>query len=315
MSDATLESMIKYYFDYRTRSLFTAMIGRVEGVRYEDESRIDVKPLTNAVFADYDDSEEFPTILNVPLIYPSSSTSAVTFPVNTGDTVLLVFAQKSLDVFKGGTTSPHPPNDYRVFDKRDAIAIPCIWPFQESKNKQSSRSLPHNPLDMVVAHNLGTPNEAEIRISQDGKVKITALQIETNCENVVVNTTSAAITSTGTTTVSGNVVNVDATTSASVTAPITSVNATTSATITSTGTTTVSGNVVNVAATTSASVTAPITSVTAITSATITSPITAITALTSATITSPIITFAAPTGAVAVTSATFTWNGSTVAVV
>ena len=28
-----------------------------------------------------------------------------------------------------------------------------------------------------VAHNLGTDNEAEIRISQDGKVKITALQI------------------------------------------------------------------------------------------------------------------------------------------
>ena len=312
---ATLESVIDAYFEYKMRGMYTAIPAEVTGVRNLEESRIDCTPLVNTVYPSLEDGVQFPTILNVPLIYPSSSTSAVTFPVNVGDTVLLVFAQKSLDVFKGGTTSPHPPNDYRVFDKRDAIAIPCIWPFQESKNKQSSRSLPHNPTDMVVAHNLGTDNEAEIRISQDGKVKITALQIETDCENVVVNTTSAAITSTGTTTVSGNVVNVAATTSASVTAPITSVTATTSAAITSTGTTTVSGNVVNVAATTSASVTAPITSVNATTSATITSPIAEITAITSATITSPIITFAAPTGAVAVTSATFTWNGNTVAVV
>lgn len=284
MTDATLESVIDAYFEYKMRGMYTAIPAEVTGVRNLEESRIDCTPLVNTVYPSLEDGVQFPTILNVPLIYPSSSTSAVTFPVNVGDTVLLVFAQKSLDVFKGGTTSPHPPNDYRVFDKRDAIAIPCIWPFQESKNKQSSRSLPHNPTDMVVAHNLGTDNEAEIRISQDGKVKITALQIETDCENVVVNTTSAAITSTGTTTVSGNVVNVAATTSASVTAPSTSVNAS-------------------------------VASINALTSASITAPLASVNAVTSATITSPIITFASPGGAVAVTSATFTWNGNTVAVV
>ena len=256
MSDITLEAMLKRYLEYQFRHLYTAIPAVVMQVDDAEECRVDVKPVINEVFPDYDDSNEFPIIFSVPVIFPSSGTSAFTYPISPGDTVLLVFSQASTDVFRLGDGTPSPPSDYRKFDKRDAIAIPGLWPFANSKNKQSNRSLPHSTEDVVIAHNLNTSSECEIRLKASGKVEITSpLQVE------------------------------------------------------------VKAPVVNVTATTSSTVSAPAIYATATTLATISAPIANIAAITSATITSPIVNIASPGGAVSVTSTTFTWNGSTVAVV
>lgn len=255
MTDMTFESAVKALFDYQMRNVFTAIPAKVMQVEDAGEQRVAVKPLINNVFPDWEDSIEFPTILSVQLMFPSSSTSAITFPVNAGDTVLLVFAQSCMDVFKSGDGTTQPPSDYRRFDKRDAIAVPGLFPFGMAVNQQSKRTLTHSTDDVVVAHNLGTEAECEIRLKPTGKVEITSpLQVEVN-------------------------------------APIVTVNAETSATVTSPA--------IYATATTLATITAPIAAINAATSATVTSPIVAITATTS----------------VAVTSPTFTWNGSTIAVI
>ena len=178
MTDMTFESAVKALFDYQMRNVFTAIPAKIMQVEDTEEQRVAVKPLINNVFPDWDDSVEFPTILSVQVMFPSSSTSAFTFPINAGDTVLLVFAQSCIDVFKSGDGTTQPPSDYRRFDKRDAIAIPGLFPFGMAVNQQSKRTLTHSTDDVVVAHNLGTEAECEIRLKPTGKIEVNGNQID-----------------------------------------------------------------------------------------------------------------------------------------
>jgi hypothetical protein len=145
----TLESRLNAFIDFKFSSLNTCMLCVVEQVRDMGEQRVDVKPIVNKQFVD-GDVLEYPSILSVPLVFPSSSTSAITFPVNQGDVVVVIFSQASLDVFKAGSQQAHDPIDTRRFDRRDAIAIPCAFAFDKAINRPSNRTLPHSTTDVVI---------------------------------------------------------------------------------------------------------------------------------------------------------------------
>ena len=240
--DVTMESLLGAWWDYQKRNLFTAIPAVIVGVRDLEQCRVDVKPLVNMVFSDFEDTVEWPTVLSVPLMFPSSSTTAFTFPVQAGDTVLCVFSQKSLDVFKSGDGTAAPPNDYRMFDKRDAVAIPGLWPFGMSKNNVSERTLSHSVQDTVVVHNLGTPEECELRMKPDGEVKVIS-PLKVSIQAPVVNVTAAtsatvqapSIYATASTlaAISAPIATVTCAASAAITAPILTINSTTSVAVTS----------------------------------------------------------------------------------
>lgn len=69
-----------------------------------------------------------PILENVPIMFPGGSGFNITFPIKKGDYVLLIFCQRSLDLWLsvGGQVTP---NDPRKFDISDAIAIPGLQPF------------------------------------------------------------------------------------------------------------------------------------------------------------------------------------------
>lgn len=153
---------------------------------------LDVQPVINKRFTN-DTVEQHPAILSVPVVFPSSSTSALTFPINIGDTVLCVFSQRGLDTFKNSSSDSRfvTPTDFRKFDKRDAIAIPGLFPFSESINNATVRSLPHSTSDLVVAHNLGGA-EVELRMRPDGSVLIKSpTNITVECQTAVVNVSAS----------------------------------------------------------------------------------------------------------------------------
>jgi hypothetical protein len=122
-------------------------------------------------------------VTNVPLMFPSSSMSAFSFPVNKGDNVLLVYSQRGLDTFKQGNGLPSTPVDYRSFGESDCIAIPGIFPFAKSVNLSNS-----NPLDTVMRHNVGTASECEVRLRVDGEIQLNSpLLVKINAPDSVFN--------------------------------------------------------------------------------------------------------------------------------
>jgi hypothetical protein len=193
----SLQELFVQSFQYQTSKLYTAIPCIVLAVKNSlNESMVDVQPSVSTVYRGNSGmvAEDHPPILSVPVVFPASKTSAFTFPINVGDTVLCIFSQRGIDNFKQGDGSPTMPTDYRKFDKRDAIAIPGLFPFSKSINNSSKRTFSHDTSDAVIAHNIGTGNEVEIRLKASGD-----MIINTNNKNVTINTQSATINSTSAT--------------------------------------------------------------------------------------------------------------------
>jgi hypothetical protein len=89
---------------------------------------VDAQPLVKDVFDG--EAVSVPVITNVPIVWPGAGGFRLTFPIAAGDVVLLVFSDRSLDLWleKGGEVDPEDPRRHAL---SDAIAIPGLRSFKE----------------------------------------------------------------------------------------------------------------------------------------------------------------------------------------
>ena len=161
------EQVLRAAFDNLIKGVWTAMPCIVVTIESLDQQQIDIKPLIHQLTRG-GDIKERPTIFSVPIVYPSSKSSAFTFPIVAGDIVLAVFSMRGLEAFKTSNGTPTTPLDFSKNDIKDAMAIPGLFPWSLANNNPSKRNLTHSTADAVVAHNIGTDNECEVRL-QDRK--------------------------------------------------------------------------------------------------------------------------------------------------
>ena len=189
MEETTLGEVIQAAFQYQMDSVYTALPGIILKVHNNgEELLVDVQPSVS-VRTQTDEIFHRPAILNVPIQMPASNSAGVLFPVNIGDTVMLVFASDAIDNFKHGDGKPTAPADYRKFSIRDCVAFPGVFPKSASVNRPARHKLEHNPTDVVVYHNLGTGAECEVRLKKGtGQIIVTSPQATiVNCKTAEVN--------------------------------------------------------------------------------------------------------------------------------
>lgn len=109
------------------RDLHVAFPAQVQAYDSSKQT-VDVKPLLADPYLEDDDTvtQVLPAVINsVPLVFPGAGGFRLTFPVNVGDTVLCVIADRSIDAWsnQGG---PQEPSDLRKHNRSDAIAIPGL---------------------------------------------------------------------------------------------------------------------------------------------------------------------------------------------
>jgi len=153
----TLNDAAKAVVDYRLNNLHTAMPGAIVTYDYTTQ-KASVQPLLNKVWAD-GTTTPYPILENVPVVFPRAGGGGLTFPVVEGDTCLLLFIERSTDLWLtvGGQVSPDDP---RKFDLSDGVAIMGLFPFNET-------STADNNTDMVL-----TFAGSLIRIKADGEIVI-----------------------------------------------------------------------------------------------------------------------------------------------
>ncbi len=210
MENIGLESVMKQYITNNVNGMFTAMPARIERVISLPEQRVDVQLLVDRVRPE-GESLKHPIIMNVPVVFPGSKSSQLTFPLIVGDVVLCVFSQRSIQRFKLGAEESHTPLDFAKYSRNDAIAIPGLFPFEQARNNPNKRSLSHDPSDAVLTHNIGTDAECEFRLKASGDIEVNAPgnTVTVNCDNSIVNadtsstvnTTTATINASGSTTI------------------------------------------------------------------------------------------------------------------
>lgn len=65
-----------------------------------------------------------PLLINVPVVFPSSGSAFITFPIGKGDECLIIFSDLAIDNF-WTSGSVQNPIEVRRHDLSDGIAIPC----------------------------------------------------------------------------------------------------------------------------------------------------------------------------------------------
>jgi hypothetical protein len=198
MSEYGLEEILRLAFKSQMNSIFTAIPCIVVKV-YDlgKKQQVDVQSAINVLYKDDTVAEHAP-IFGVPVVFPASRTSMLSFPINVGDTVLCIFSQRGMDNFKLGSGSPMAPTDFRKHDARDAIAIPGLFPFGKALNDPAKRTLSHSTADAVLTHNIGTGTECEVRLKANGDIQLNtpSNKVIVNCKDAVVNATTVDINAT-----------------------------------------------------------------------------------------------------------------------
>lgn len=124
-----IDSFADNLFWSRAANMHTCLPGRI--VSYDHSlKKATVKPLLNRRIRTGDtfESEEIQPIPSVPVVFPTSGGVGLTYPVKAGDGCLILFSERSLDLWlsTGGVVTPDDP---RKFALSDAICLPGLQPF------------------------------------------------------------------------------------------------------------------------------------------------------------------------------------------
>ncbi len=167
MTDAMRQAVLFQLYD-----VHTALPGQIVSYDYTTQKAV-IQPCLKKSYLD-GTTQEMPILNNVPVIFPKAGGASLTFPVVPGDTCLLLFIERSTDLWKsvGGVVAP---NDPRKFDLSDAVAIMGLMPFTEN-------SLSDNNEDVLLTY-----KGSNIRIKASGDI-----QIET-ASKVAIGNTSAEV--------------------------------------------------------------------------------------------------------------------------
>lgn len=127
----TLGEVIAHHLEERLADVHTAVPAKVTAYdAAKQQASVQVAVKTRDELEDGTEvARSIAEIHGVPVVFPGAGAYAITFPVAAGDTVLLVFAERSVDRWLAGTGDEVDPADVRTFHVTDAIAIPGLRPF------------------------------------------------------------------------------------------------------------------------------------------------------------------------------------------
>jgi hypothetical protein len=146
---------IKKWIQKGAENVHVSMIGKIES--YDPSTnRASITPVGSFTAPDWQEIP-YPTIHQVPLQYPcgNGGKSGCTFPVKTGDTCIIIFADHQIENFLSGEKS----DDMRNHSLNDAYAIPTLF-------SASVPTLKSNPDDVCLFNNgsLAVLNEGTFKI-------------------------------------------------------------------------------------------------------------------------------------------------------
>jgi hypothetical protein len=118
MSNSAFEGAVDCLIARALENVHTAIPGVV---RSYSDGFADVEPVLSVPLADGRELK-MPKIFKVPVVFPRTARFGMTFPVEPGDGVLLVFCERAIDDWIADGED-HSASDGRMFSLTDAVAI------------------------------------------------------------------------------------------------------------------------------------------------------------------------------------------------
>lgn len=189
---ASLTEVFVEVMESRLRHLHVAMPGKVES--YDAEKQVvSVKPQLKTAYPDGEGDythKEIPVIPNVPVAFPRAGGFFLSFPIQKGDYVLLVFSERSIQAWRDKGTAVDP-GDLALHPLDGAVAIPGVYP--------AASALADADATNLILGKDGTPG-AQVKLTSTqvhlgGGAQFVALANKVNAEFAKVATTIGSLTS------------------------------------------------------------------------------------------------------------------------
>ena len=129
---ANMAQSIRFAIRQSLKDLYICMPGIVES--YDAKTRRAVVKGALKVVTTKKEEIDWEAIHNVPVVFPSGGGFAMTFPLEPGDPVLLVYSQRSLAHWKK-RLDVATPDMIGFLSEKDAIAIPGFVGHHEPENQ------------------------------------------------------------------------------------------------------------------------------------------------------------------------------------
>ena len=169
----TLADLLRLATARQLQDVHVSMPGRIES--YDaPRQEASVQPLLKVALASGEEAS-LPVINHVPVLWPRGGGAILSFPLEIGDTVLLVFSERSLDEWlqQGGELAPQDP---RSHDLSDAVALPGLYPFNEPGDADGRDALLRfrgGELRLYPSGKVELKNQAaHLRLNPDGTVAL-----------------------------------------------------------------------------------------------------------------------------------------------
>jgi len=157
----SLAEVIRGALEHRLGGVRVAMPARIENYDATEQT-VDVQPLIKRIVGSGSarQARSLPVVPRVPVAFPRGGGFFVSFPIQVGDTVLLIVADRSIDTWftRGGEVEPL---DQRTHNVADAIAIPGI----------ADSTAPIGDVDTADMV-LGRDGGSHVRVTSDGEVRL-----------------------------------------------------------------------------------------------------------------------------------------------
>jgi hypothetical protein len=143
----TLNSILRSVIDSVLKQVHTAIPASVVSFDLTSMSAT-VKPLIKVQNKD-GTFLSVSQVYKVPVMFPRTAISCLSYPISAKDTGLLLFSERSFDTWIAGDGKEVEPEDIRHHDLQDCVFIPGLFPTGKGK-------IPVNNDDLVIQHNNST---------------------------------------------------------------------------------------------------------------------------------------------------------------
>lgn len=168
MSDIkeNITDALNMFFDFRIESFHTLIPGKI--VSFDEDKRLaSVQPLIQLRTSKEVDIE-YPTIKNVPLIFPSGKVFNLRWDIEKDDGCLILFAESGIGNFINSSDAGQVAcEDSSRFSLTDAICIPGLYSSQRASNLQKDVEIYVDKKGVIQVKN----KKATFELSDDGTIK------------------------------------------------------------------------------------------------------------------------------------------------
>lgn len=170
--DSSLELVIKYLINQNNHNINISFPAVVVGVEKLVDGLVDVQPVVSHLDPLTRKATTLPVLYDISLLFPNTSKTTISFPVNQGDYVDLIVQSVDIQRFVDGDEGVHDPDFLSHGNLSNVVALVGFTPFQKSPFNPNNYRNEFNNQDLNIVHNKNTESESSIRITPEGVISL-----------------------------------------------------------------------------------------------------------------------------------------------